>query len=559
MALFLLPLAARSQDLLKQSEVHGNVQTDATYYLTDTKTGITDSSLAGKLLRMNGFADVTYSLGDFSAGMRFESYLPPLAGYDADYNGTGVPYWYVNYKNDFIDVTAGNFYEQFGYGLMLRANQEWTLGYDNSIRGLRVRLMPFKGVTLKGVYGVQRHYWKPYLDGNRGIVKGVDGDFYLNDMFKGMADSRLKVTLGGSFVSNYLPGAVKEISSGNQLLELKMPENVSSYGGRINLSIGDFSLFSEYAHKINDPNALNNYIYKPGQGLFTNLTYSRKGIGITLMSKWIDNMSYKSDRSVTNNMLNINYLPVITREHSYALASMYPYSTQPNGEAGFSGTFTWHFPKNSALGGKYGMSLVANFSQVNTIRRSAPNDSSYVGQTGTAGYSAPFYGIGDQLLYQDANLEITRKFSKSWKGIFTYLYQSYNKDVIESHAPGDFGTVFAHIAVADLSWNITPKNNIRMEAQGMWTKQDKGNWAALLLEYSVSPHWQFTVLDQYNYGNSVTTDRLNYYTVGVAYTREATRLSLSYGRQREGIICVGGVCRYVPATNGLTLTVTTHF
>ncbi len=79
------------------------------------------------------------------------------------------------------------------------------------------------------------------------------------------------------------------------------------------------------------------------------------------MSKWIDNMSYKSDRTIINNMVDINYLPAISKEHTYALASMYPYATQPTGEIGLSATVTMHLRKNSALGGKNGMTIAANF------------------------------------------------------------------------------------------------------------------------------------------------------------------------------------------------------
>jgi hypothetical protein len=558
--LFLVPAVVRSQDLLKGSEVHGSMQADATYYLADSaKLGITDSTLDGQLIRMNAYTEVNYSLGNFTAGMRFEAYLPPLTGYPAQYNGVGVPYWYVNYKNNFIDVTAGNFYEQFGYGMILRTYQEWTLGYDNSLRGLRVRVMPVKGITFKGVYGVQRYYWEQYKDYNRGIVKGFDADFYLNDVFTGLNDAKVKLTLGGSFVSDYQQGSTIDIPSNGAILALKLPQNVSNYGGRFNLNIGDFNMFSEYAHIINDPSAMNNYIYKNGDGLFTNVSYSKPGLGISLMSKWIDNMSYKSDRSITNNMLNINYLPAITKEHSYALASMYPYSTQPNGEAGLSGTITVHFPKNSTLGGKTGLSVAGNFSQVNGINRKPVNDTTYIGQIGTLGYTSGFWSVGDVVYYQDANLEVAKKFGKKWKGIFTYLYQTYNKDVIESHAPGDYGTIYSQIGIADIEWKITKRHTLRWELQGLWTKQDKGNWAAALVEFSISPSWFFSVVDQYNYGNSDASQRLNYYTVGAGYNYHSTRIALSYGRQREGIICVGGVCRYVPATNGLTLTLTSSF
>jgi len=556
--MLLFSQTAKSQDLFKGSEVHGSMQADAAYYLSDSKMGINDSTLAGKLLRMNGFTEVNYSLGNFSAGMRFETYLPPLTGYDAQYNGTGVPYWYASYKNDFIDVTAGNFYEQFGNGMMLRTYQEWTLGIDNSLRGLRVKLTPYKGIVLKGVYGVQRYYWEPYKDYNRGIVRGVDGDFSLNDMFNCMTSSKVRLSLGGSFVSVYQQGSTISIPYDDQILQLKLPENVSNYGGRFNLNIGGFNWLTEYAHKINDPSARNNYIYKGGDGLFTNLSWSKKGLGISLMSKWIDNMSYKSDRSLVNNMVDVNYLPAITKQHTYALASMYPYATQPNGEVGFAGTVTIHFPKNSPLGGKTGLSIAANYSQVNGLERKAVNDTTAIGQTGTLGYKTSFYGIGNTLYYRDANVEISKKFGKKWKGIFTYLNQAYNKDVVEGHA-NEYGIVYSNIGVADIAWSITKTHNLRWEIQGLWTKQDKGNWVAGLVEYTISPAWFFSVMDQYNYGNDDHDQRLNYYLISAGYTYHTSRISLSWGRQREGIICVGGVCRYVPATNGLTLTLTSSF
>lgn len=553
-----LPLVSFGQDILKNSSVSGSFQTDAAYYLTDSKMGITDSTLDGKYIRMNGFMEVNYTLGNFTAGMRFEAYLPPLIGYDIQYDGLGVPYWYARYKNDMIDITAGNFYEQFGNGMMFRTYQEWTLGYDNSLRGLRVKFMPVNGITLKGVYGVQRNYWVPYKDNNRGIVKGFDADFYLNDIFSSMSDSKVKLTFGGSFVSDYQKGKTTSFVENHKLYTLKLPENVATYGGRVNLNISGFNLYTEYAYKINDPSAMNNYIYKNGDALFASMSYSTKGLGISVMAKRIDNMSFKSDRTVTNNALDINYLPSVTTEHTYALAAMYPYATQPTGEFGFSGSLTFKIKKNSKLGGKTGLNIAANFSQVNGIGKSALNDSTLIGQTGTLGYKAPFFKIGKEVYYQDANLEITKKFGKKWKGIFAYYYITYNKDVVEGHNQ-EYGTIYSNTGVVDLTYNITKKYSIRGELQGLFTKQDKGNWLAGLLELTISPQWFFSVQDQWNFGNPVSSQQLHYYLVSAGFIHNTTRIALSYGRQREGILCVGGVCRYVPASTGMTLTITSSF
>lgn len=560
LALFslLLPLTSTGQDFLKNSSISGSFQTDAAYYLNDSKMGINDSTLDGKYIRMNGFMEVNYTLGNFTAGMRFEAYLPPLIGYDMQYDGLGVPYWYARYKTDMIDITAGNFYEQFGNGMMFRTYQEWTLGYDNSLRGLRVKFMPINGITLKGIYGVQRNYWVPYKDNNRGIVKGFDADFYLNDMFPAISGSKVKLTLGGSFVSDYQKGKYTSFVENHKLYTLKLPENVATYGGRLNLNISGFNLYTEYAYKINDPSAMNNYIYKNGNALFTSMSYSTKGFGFSVMAKRIDNMSYKSDRKVTNNALDINYLPSVTTEHAYALAAMYPYATQPTGEFGFSATLTLKIKKNSKLGGKTGLNISANFSQVNDISKIAINDSTSIGQTGTLGYKSSFFKIGKDVFYQDANIEVTKKFGKKWKGIFAYYYITYNKDVVEGHLR-EYGTIYSHTGVVDLTFNMTKKLSLRGELQGLFTKQDKGNWLAGLLEFTISPKWFFSVQDQWNFGNPDASQQLHYYLISAGFIHNTTRLALSYGRQREGILCVGGVCRYVPASTGMTLTITSSF
>lgn len=557
-AFFLSPVITNAQDFLKNAEIHGNFQTDGQYYVTDSKLGVTDSAIDGKILRMNGFTNVIYSYGNFSAGLRFEAYLPPLIGYDVQNQGVGIPYWYANYKNDKLDITAGNFYEQFGNGMILRTYEEWTLGFDNSLRGLKVKFMPINGITLKGVWGIQRNYWDTYNDNSRGMVKGADADFYLNDIFPGLADAKTKLTLGGSFVSDYIRGKSQTIIYNKQIYDVKLPENVSAYSGRINLNIGKVTFYTEYAHKINDPSAMNKYIYKDGNGLFSNISYSQKGFGASVSVKMIDNMSYKSNRSVTTNQLSINYLPTLTRQHAYSLSAMYPDATQPNGEFGFQGTAIYNIPKSTVIGGKTGWTIDVNYSQVNSNDTYPVNDTTPLDASGTLGHKTHFFQMGNTIYYQDFNIEITKKFLKKWTGIFSYLNQTYNKDVIEGHL-NEYGDVYANIGVADITYNISRKYSLRGELEGLWTKQDKGNWLAGLLEFTISPEWFFSIQDQWNYGNSDANQKIHYYLVNAGFIYNTTRISLSYGRQRAGLLCVGGVCRYVPAASGATLTITSSF
>ncbi len=574
LVLLLLPLASFSQSFLEGGKVTGNVQLDAQYYSEDSELGITDSSLNYKKFGMNGFANILYNNGNFSAGMRFEGYLNPMIGFDQRFEGAGIPYWFAKYKVGTLEMTAGHFYEQFGSGLILRGWEEWTLAYDNNFYGFNAHFSPYKGIMLKGLVGTQRYFWDPYVAGSRGIVKGIDGNFVLNEMFEGLEQSALRVDLGGSFVSKYerVPTMNYTVDSSyfidsipwvqQSVYELRLPYNVGSWALRTNISLGGFNLYAEYAQKENDPNATNDYIFRKGKALYTTLSYSTRGLGIFVATKWIDNMSYKSKLSETGQppMLDINYLPAISKEHAYSLATMYPYATQPNGEFGFQGQVVYTIPKKTKLGGKYGTSFTLNYSLAKSIDKTDYTISPITGSpAGTQGYSVNFLSIGDLTYYHDLNLLIEKKFNRKVKARAAYYNQSYNKHVIEDNIYDDQNMVDANIAALDVTYKFDRRNSLRVEMQGLWTQQDDGDWAALLLEYNVSPKWFFSVQDEYNYGNPDTEMQVHYYNVSFGYTQESNRISLRYGRQREGLLCVGGVCRYVPASTGLTLTITSSF
>jgi hypothetical protein len=115
------------------------------------------------------------------------------------------------------------------------------------------------------------------------------------------------------------------------------------------------------------------------------------------------------------------------------------------------------------------------------------------------------------------------------------------------------------VGVIDYTHKFNSTNSLRVEYEHLLTKQDRGDWAMLLLEYNIAPKWFFTLMDQYNYGNPDKDLQLHYYTAAIAFAKGASRFSLSYGRQREGLLCVGGVCRQVPASNGFSLSVSTSF
>jgi hypothetical protein len=283
-------------------------------------------------------------------------------------------------------------------------------------------------------------------------------------------------------------------------------------------------------------------------------------LGISLSAKRIDNMNFRSDRSMTGNALIINYLPALTKQHSYSLAAMYPYSTQPNGEVGAQAEIIYNIKKNTVLGGKYGTDVSINYSRANSIELLQVNDTTAINESGTLGYKSNFFTIGDKLYFEDFNIEFDHKFSKKIKAVITYLYQSYNKEVIEGHKTEQgLSLVYSHIGIIDISYKLKEKKSLQLEFQHLYTKQDKKNWVMGMIQYTIAPKWFFSVGDMYNYGNDEKEMQIHYYNASVGFIKNANRISLTYGKQREGILCVGGVCRFVPASNGITLTIISSF
>lgn len=531
------------QQFLKDPlEIHGNFSINAQYYNQDSAIQAPD--VPEKTL-MNAFGNLIVSKGAFSAGIRYEAYQNPLLGFDARYKGQGIPFRYFDYNADGLQITAGNFYEQFGTGMLLRSYEAQDLGLDNAFDGFRVRYSPYKGIYLKGLIGRQRYYWEL----SPGIVRGFDGMIVLNETFDALKDSKLKVKLGGSFVSKYQE---------DKNPDLKLPENVGSYSGRAVLNYKGFSLLGEYAYKENDPSFDNGYIYKPGQGLYLSASYSRKGLGINLSAKSIDNMSYRSDRNELLNNLTINYLPALTKQHTYNLAAtLYPYATQPNGEVAYQGDVIFKLKKKTWYGGKYGTSIQLNGSVAYGLDSTHLNDM----DTKRQGYTTNFFSRGDEEFWQDINITVERKIVKKFKVKVMYMNLMVNNDVMNfAGINGKWkGKIYADIAVLDMTFKLKKKHAIRTEIQGMFTKQDMGDWGTLLIEYTYSPHWFVALMDQYNYGNPIEDNQLHYPYATLGYTNKNTRIAVGYGRQKAGLFCVGGVCRQVPASNGANITITSSF
>jgi hypothetical protein len=330
------------------------------------------------------------------------------------------------------------------------------------------------------------------------------------------------------------------------------------------LQYKNFRLDGEYIQKEQDPSLDNGKIYNFGHAAVVNFGYSKKGIGFSLSAKSVDNMSYRSDRNKELQDVFINYLPALNKTHTYNLvATLYPYATQPLGEVAYQADFLYTIKKGSKLGGKYGTTLGVNAST--TFRPVQHTSGINQFDSSRVAYETHLFDKSDSLYWRDINVNITRRINKKLLLLVSYFNITINNDIAKVSNDAT-GIISSHIGVLEASYKINSKHNIRFELQGMFVNKkedgainDKGNWATALIEYTVSPSYFVSFINQYNYGNPDANKRVNYPNLTCGYIHESTRVMLSYGRQRAGLFCVGGVCRFVPANNGLTLSFTQSF
>ncbi len=545
-ACFCFPILAQTQENPNEEEsdpqeatyIHGDFQSDAQYYIYEPKL---QSQELKEKIGNNSYLNLLYDRGNLSGGVRFEIFQPPLLGYDQRFKGSGIPFRFVNYKWKELSVTLGNFYEQIGSGLIYRSYWEFGLGFDNSIDGVRLRYNILEGITVKAFAGKQRFFF----DKGPGIVRGADAEFSLNELIEKFELSPTKINLG--------LGAVSKFQADDDP-QLKLPENVAAFSGRAKISRNAFNLEAEYAWKANDPSFANRKIFRPGQALIVTTGYSVEGFGVSAGVKRIDNFDFRSNRNASLNDLLINYLPPLTPQHTYRLATLYPYATQPTGEMGAQLDVFYNAKEGTLLGGKYGTNITLNYSRINAIEKKA-----VTGPDSAKGYNSDFFAVGKNTYYQNLSIEVAKKISPKVKTNFSYIFIEADNEILRITNNLDVKTILAHVAVADLSWKFKPKNTLRFEAQNLYTEQDNGSWAMGLIEYQMGSHYFFAIYDEYNYGNKIESLKVHYLGASVGYTKGTVRVTLTGGRQRAGVFCVGGVCRFVPASSGVSMSVAASF
>ena len=329
------------------------------------------------------------------------------------------------------------------------------------------------------------------------------------------------------------------------LLALGCRENTVGWSGRVNFDMDGFFAKGEYVDAGRLPvGAAYNGRQEHGNAQLLEFGYNGRGLGVSVTGRRMDRMNQKiyvysgmeNGYDSAANMLS--YRPAMCTQYTYMLTTLNPYSPEVGdkviraGEIGGQVDVFYNFHRGTAIGGKRGMKVHANFS-------------TYYGLNETGGTKDGGF------LFRDFCFDVEKQWTKKFKSVLLYSAQEYNKH----HENNGLYIGLSHIVVADLLYKWTPTVSTRMELQYLATKDDQGDWMAGLLEFNLAPHWSVFASDMWNHGST----KLHYYNAGVSFTISHLRVAAGYGRYRAGFICSGGVCREIPAYTGANLTLTASF
>jgi hypothetical protein len=406
------------------------------------------------------------------------------------------------------------------------------------------------------LYGQQRSGF----DVAKGKIFGFDSNFNLSNTLK-LDTSDLSI--GFSYV-----GRQEEITIENP----NFNEVTNAFSSRIDYIYKSFYTSFEHSAKSKDAtilfNELDENFVKPGSSFLLNTGYSKKGLGVDLTLRRIENMSFFSERkpdvypenggstSINYNDKIMNFVPALTKQHHYNLANIYVHQAQNRidyidqfkmkaGETGGQLDVFYNFAKGTKMGGKYGTKVALNYSNWYNL----PGEYRYNPED----YNTKFFGVS-QKYFSDFNVEITKKINKNLHGNIMYVNQYYDQRLLVG------GTlVKTNIIAGDVTYKFNSSKSLRFQGEHMWADSDLKNWAGATAEFNYNSKLAFYIYDLYNYGNDHKEKQIHYYNIGGSYRKGSSRIALNYGRQRGGLVCVGGVCRFVPESKGISLALSTTF
>lgn len=547
-----LQLFTFGQTNQQTAQISGNFQANANFFIRDSLIGAANTPQYDRqLYGAEAWLNLNYSNWGFDFGIRFDVFNNSnLLNPTDSYSDEGIGNWFIQKQIGDLELRAGYIYDQFGSGIIFRAFEERPLLIDNALYGVKLKYNFDENWSIKAFTGRQKQLFDTYESNIKGI--NIEG-FVEPQIGNGTTLAPGLGIVNRTLDDNSMNALVASLNTYTP--EEAFVPNYNSYAFSFynTLSAGAFNWYLEAAVKTED--AINNpfasvvidgdttigdrFINEPGSVLYSSLSYAGQGLGISLEVKRTENFTFRTRPQVQLNRGIINFLPPMARVNTYRLLSRYNAATQELGELAVQADINYAPSRN--------LRFNVNVSNI--------------------------WNLDNELLHRELYADAYYRPNRETSVRVGAQYQQYNQEVYEFKP--NVPLVDGVTPFVDVLYKLDNQRALRFEAQykvvgedqNVELKQDYGDWAFLLVEYSIAPHWTFSASDMYNIGpgRESPTDANNqpkavhYPRFDVSYTKDGNRFDLSYIKQVEGVVCTGGICRLEPAFSGVRFTVNSSF
>ncbi len=495
--------------------------------------------------------DLRVNVNNVIIGLRYEISDPIEYGR----NFKGIRKRFAEYSHDIgISVRAGDYWDIVSRGMTMNIFEDRSLGYDTGLDGIRLVYKNSFGNTksfkLKTAFLGGNMEYSDYLNPNRiETYKVRDANVEISPW--------KNFTLGTNYVfaKGKIPNSIDTTN-----IKAELPEVYLGF------SFKDFNFYSSYAHKsvMSEPNNSPNYLgfSSQGDGLYSSLSYSKAGLGITL-----DYKNYRFDLTGPDNrstdrptkLLPFQNPPTAQKEHTSTLISRNPHVTNFNDEVGgqldiiYVASEKLYFNLNFGVASEHYQYADIDTTAVVSYQRVA-RDNSFIPELSNDAFNPFWEYFIESEYYATEKLYTKLAFSRQSSVVYNQINPGSSEKILTSTIPVEvryeLDNNFALKVNLEQQWEY---NSIRTGEKSFMNQYASVN-------LTKSPYLGLTVSGEFTNDKEEPTGKSSWVLGEIIYKlNQKNQVTFSYGSERGGLKCTNGICRYVNPFEGFRATIQTSF
>lgn len=460
---------------------------------------------------LENWLNLDYSLGMFSTGLRLDVFQPndpdPSISRGKE-KFAGVDFLYfkadIGESEEGLAISGGNFYSLFGRGMVLKSYEDRAIRIDNNLLGLKVTGR-YAGFVLTGLTGTAANFSNERKD----ILHAADLEY------RGWRPVKAGLT-----VASNLPPS-EDVA------------NTTMASVRVMPSFWNIDIYGEYTTKFNEDikqNIFNGSENIVGQGFYGNLNFYFGDLSLLGEYKYYDNITFTSQ----DGTIYYNTPPAVRLEYTYILPNRHPSPLNQANEKGFQTVAGYQLSDATYLTAAYTQTKTlasgSYYQRVNQINIPVTTQLEEIFVTGQQDWNESITTIA-AFAYNEELATNTKNITPILENRFYFGGVNTIKIIIEHQHVTDRTTSEEYYTdVLNVEYLRSPNFSIALVSELQTKEPEPGR--------TVRKFWGFAQIG-YKIGNH-------------------SDISLLVGTRQAGNICIGGVCRYEPAFQGVELKLLTR-